>query len=176
VDSVADDGSAPSASPWPILGDLLAARDAVPVAFVPCAKGSTTHSQWVPGADHFDRSTLYGQMAHRAQLAGARAVLWYIGESDALASTSAATVQAHVETIAAAVAADLGIPSYHAKIHSWTSGPSIAAVNTGITAGVAAAANALPGPDQSAVVLGNIHYLTTPELTQLATAWRDALP
>lgn len=176
IDTVASDGALPSGSPWPILGDLLSVRDGVPVAFVPCAKGATTHAQWVPGADHFDRTTLYGQLAHRAQVSGARAVLWYLGESDALAGASAATVQAHVETIAAAVAADLGIPSYHAKIHSWTSGPSITAVNTGIAAGVAAAANAYAGPDQSAIALGNIHYLTTGELTQLATAWRDALP
>ena len=176
IDTVASDAALPSGSPWPILGDLLAVRDAVPVAFVPCAKGSTTHSQWVPATDHFDRSTLYGQMAHRAQLTGARAVLWYLGESDALAGTSAATVQAHVETIAAAIATDLGIPSYHAKIHSWTAGPSITATNTGIGAGVAAGANAYAGPDQSSTALGNIHYLTTSELTALATAWRNALP
>lgn len=176
IDTVASDAALPAGSPWPILGDLLNTRDSVPVAFVPCAKGATTHSQWVPGINHFDRSTLYGQMAHRAQLTGARAVLWYIGESDALAGTLAATVQAHVQTIATAIATDLGIPSYHAKIHSWSAGPSIVAVNTGIDLGVAAAANAYAGPDQSGTALGNIHYLTTPELTALATAWRNALP
>jgi hypothetical protein len=175
VDTVADNGSSPAGSPWPILGDLLGARDDVPVAFVPCAKGSTTFASWVPGVDHFDRSTLYGQMAHRAQLAGARAVLWYLGESDVIGGSLEATVSGHLVTIADAIDADLGIPSYWAKIHSWPGGASTTAVNNGITSGVAGSAG-LAGPDQSGILTSNLHYLTTPELTQLATAWRNALP
>jgi hypothetical protein len=69
---------------WPLLANDYVSATGIPVAFVPCAKGSTSFTSspsWVPDADPLDRSTLFGSALYRTQLSGARAVLWYQQES-----------------------------------------------------------------------------------------------
>src|SRR5690606_23700189 len=85
VDTVSSDSSpAATGSFVPPLATLIMEEQGVPVAFVPCAKGGSAITAWLPDTDHFDRTTLYGSMAYRAQQTGAKAVLWWQGETDAI--------------------------------------------------------------------------------------------
>lgn len=119
VDSVSDDAAA-AGSIWPLtLSRMLdywsSIGEPIPeVVFIPCAKGGTSITQWLPGADHLDRSTLYGSALYRARQAGTGqpGVLTVVqriqGETDAAAGMSQATYEGHLATLAAAVHADFG--------------------------------------------------------------------
>ena len=74
-------------SPWPRLGDLLAASLNVPIGFISCGVGGTAVSQWAPGAEHYPRleACLNGAGSN-----GVRALLWHQGETDAMMGTSSA--------------------------------------------------------------------------------------
>lgn len=113
LDSVSSDTA--TGSIWPLVATSHAADQSVPVAFVPCAKGGTTVLQWQPGADHLDRTTLYGSCNYRMQQAGsaaydvapkAKAWLWWQGEQDAFASTSTSDYQTRLQALADAVYTD----------------------------------------------------------------------
>lgn len=88
IDTVSSDGA--SGSIFPLLASTIAADQDVPVAFIPTAKGGTSALAWQPGVDHFNTSTLYGQMANRISAAGGavKAVLWFQGETDASGCTA----------------------------------------------------------------------------------------
>jgi hypothetical protein len=119
VDSVSDDAAA-AGSIWPLtLSRMLDYWSSVgapipEVVFIPCAKGGTSITQWLPGADHLDRSTLYGSALYRARQAGTGqpGVLTIVhriqGETDAAAGMSQATFEGHLATLAPAVRADFG--------------------------------------------------------------------
>lgn len=69
----------------------------VPVAFVPCALGSTQVSAWVQGTS---TSTLYGAMLDRAtNIGGHKAVLWWQGEGDAAISTTRSAYETSLNAI-----------------------------------------------------------------------------
>ncbi len=90
IDGVSNDliiyGSQGNGSAWPYLGTFLATNRNCSQSFVPCALGATVIAQWLPGANHFDRTTLYGSLAYRAstnqQPNGVAGILWYQGEGD----------------------------------------------------------------------------------------------
>lgn len=121
VDAVSNDTEA-AGSVWPLVASGVVADTGKPVLLVPCAKGGTSITQWLPGADHQDRTTLYGSMIFRALQAAnygvLRMVLWWQGESDAISGMSTATYQGHLQTISDAVFADLGIPLVPAKLQT----------------------------------------------------------
>ena len=56
---------APGGSYWPLLATRIVAVTGRPTIFVPCALSATSMAQWQPGADHQDRTTLYGSMVYR---------------------------------------------------------------------------------------------------------------
>ena len=73
-------------SPWPALGDMVAAAHDVPVGLISVAWGGTRVDQWLPGFK------LYPRLRDALQVVkpnGARVVLWHQGESDASAGTKA---------------------------------------------------------------------------------------
>ena len=73
-------------SPWPLLGDILATREHVPIGFVSVGWGGTRVDQWLPGG------TLYPRLQNALQIlgpGGAKAVLWHQGESDSVSNTTA---------------------------------------------------------------------------------------
>lgn len=119
IDAVSDDAAA-AGSIWPLtlsrMLDYWSSVDApIPeVVFVPCAKGGTSITQWLPGVDHLDRSTLYGSALYRARQAGSgqpgvlTVVLRIQGETDAAAGMSQAVYDAHLDTLGAAVLTDFG--------------------------------------------------------------------
>lgn len=119
VDTVSDDAAA-AGSIWPlVLSRMLDYWDSIgatipEVVFVPCAKGGTSITAWLPGADHLDRTTLYGSALYRARQAGSgtNGVLTIVeriqGETDAAAGMSQATYEGHLATLGPAVRADFG--------------------------------------------------------------------
>ena len=68
-------------SPWPVAGDLLASRYAVPIGFLSVGYGGTQVDRWVPSQnDLFPRIT---DALDAVEPNGARAILWHQGESNA---------------------------------------------------------------------------------------------
>ena len=87
VDRVSADPRA-AGSVWPLVGAGLVAADPVPVAFVPCARATTSISRWLRDERRpYSRATLYGSMVRRVRAVGGRvrAVLFWQGEADARA-------------------------------------------------------------------------------------------
>jgi hypothetical protein len=100
-------------SVWPLLATHLMAAEAVPVAFIPCARGNTTMSRWLEDpARPRSRRTLYGSLLHRVRAAGGRvrAVLLLQGESDARREVPAKVFERQLRRFAADLAADVGAP------------------------------------------------------------------
>ncbi len=88
-------------TPWPALGDLLAARWDVPIGFICVGWGGTSVDQWRP----YSTAGLFS----RLELAldevgphGARAILWHQGESDAASATTAANYANQLREVIAA--------------------------------------------------------------------------
>jgi len=73
-------------SPWPALGDLLAARYQVPVGFACVGVGGTQVTQWSP--THGTLFPRIGTALEKLKFTGVRAILWHQGESDAIAGTT----------------------------------------------------------------------------------------
>lgn len=102
-------------SAWTRLGDLLVARNQVPVAFACLGVGGTSLSQWQPPGGNYARITA-AMTAFPAH--GFRAILWHQGESDSLASTSAASYDTQMKAIIAKSRVDAGwsVPWYVAEV------------------------------------------------------------
>ncbi|MCX6363461.1 MAG: hypothetical protein NTW58_04700 [Actinobacteria bacterium] len=118
VDRVSADPQA-GGSVWPLLATGLMAAENVPVAFVPCAKGTTPIRRWVEDASApYSRSTLYGSMLRRVRAVGGRvrAVLFWQGEADARKFTPQETYSAALRSLSAALAQDCGAPLVAAQI------------------------------------------------------------
>ncbi len=92
-------------SPWPPLGDMIAAQHDVPVGFVSVGWGGTRVDQWLPGGTLYPR--LKDALAGLGP-GGARAVLWHQGESDAAAHTTGGDYAARLRAVVAASRADAG--------------------------------------------------------------------
>jgi hypothetical protein len=176
VDTVSSDSSPAAAGSFvPPLATLIMADQNVPVAFVPCAKGGSAITAWLPDTDHFDRTTLYGSMAYRAQQTGAKAVLWWQGEQDALSGMSQATYNGHLDTIADALQADLGIKLVACKLQD-CSGADVTAINAAIAEAWADNANVIPGADLSDIETDDEYHLKTDaKLQEAANRWWAAL-
>jgi hypothetical protein len=178
VDSVSSDsGSLGAGSVWPLVATgYIADHSGVPVAFVPCAKGSTSVTDWQPGVSHTDRTTLYGSCVYRAQqVGGARMALWWQGETDALAGMAQGTYAGHLNTIADALQADLGIKLMPAKLqaHSGSSSVNIAAINAAIAAG---GTNIVTGPDLTTLYADDPFHLTSDgNIVAAASLWSAAI-
>ena len=100
-------GPGSGGSPWPKLGDLLAAQDDVPVGFVSIGDGSASVESWMPASN--DNYPNLKTAVQSFGTYGFKAVLWHQGERDALVlGTSTADYRARLETIIAASRADAG--------------------------------------------------------------------
>jgi len=167
-----------SGSVWALVGTHLMNARSIPVAFVPAAKSGSSITEWQPPRNRFNRNTLYGSMAHRARLTGARAVLWWQGESDALGGMSGADYQARFSQIAGAIQSDLGIPIIPAILHNSVAIPDEqeVAIRQAVTDATAASANIIPGPDLSDLASDDqYHLLSDSNLQAAAERWWNAL-
>jgi len=184
VDAVSSDADA-AQNYIPRLATAIMADQDVPVAFVPCAMGATAIASWLPGADHQDRTTLYGSMVYRAlAVGGVKAVIFHQGESDATVNsfTGGATYKSRLKTLASAVYDDLGVPLVVCRIHCWSGAPDTSQANVNeINAAMAAAAaedsHILLGAnfDSPTPVTTSLHFTTDAELTDAAARLWSAL-
>ena len=114
----------PGGSVWTRLGDLLAARDNIPVAFACMGQGSSQVSQWVPGTGDYYASHVTAAV-QAFPVNGFRAFLWHQGESDAIANTTPAVYQTRLNSVISQSRVDAGwsIPWYisEASFHPATS-------------------------------------------------------
>jgi hypothetical protein len=93
-------------SPWPLLGERIAASQQVPVCFRSASLNWTEVAAWLP-----PDTELYKNLASCVKAFGndgVRAVLWHQGESDTLVKTSAETYCERITTIVAALNKDAG--------------------------------------------------------------------
>jgi hypothetical protein len=176
IDTVSSDDTA--AGSWiPSLASQIVGYG-IPCAFVPCALGNTSITQWQPGASHTDRSTLYGSMVYRAQLMASKngipckAILYFQGENDVSSGMAQNTYVGYFTTFAAAIATDLGIPIIPAKL------PYLALYSSGANAAIKAAfdqiwkqlGGVMIGPDLTTVTVdGTNHIRADADLTDVAT-------
>lgn len=185
VDSVSSDTTPVAAgSIWPLLATHHISNTGRTPIFVPCAKGATSITAWLPGADHQDRTTLYGSMVYRALQAAnygtLRAVLWWQGETDAVAAMSQATYNGHLDTIANAVMADLGVPLMPCKFQrcSGITDANEDAINAAIAEAWGDNANVATGPDLTGITTDSgdgLHLNADAKLSSAAALWWTAL-
>lgn len=185
VDTVSSDTSpAAFGSVWPLVAtQLMAANGRVPI-FVPCAKGGSSITAWLPGADHQDRTTLYGSMIYRALQAAnygtLRGVLWWQGETDALAAMSQATYNGHLDTIADAVFADLGVKLMPCKMQTCggIGDADELKINNAIGDAWADNANVATGPNLTSITADSgdqLHLNSDGNLLSAATLWTNSI-
>ena len=165
----------------PILGSKVATALNCPVMFVPCALGASSISQWQPGSNHQDRSTLYGSAVFRANaVGGVRAVLWHQGETDAHDGVAQASYRASLSALAAAFRADLGaklVPCQLQSGGSYAPQANLDAINAAVAAEWAGDANVLPGPDLSTLTVddGFAHITSDANMAAAGNLWWQAI-
>lgn len=91
-------------SPWPKLGDLLAAAHDVPIGFVQIGYGGSSVLSWTPAEN--DHYLNLKDAVETLGVNGFKAILWHQGERDA--ATSAALYAERLETVIAASRVDAG--------------------------------------------------------------------
>jgi len=175
VDTVSSDANQVLGSPWVPMASLYMADMSLPCAFVPCAKGGSAITDWLPGADHQDRTTLYGSMIYRALQTGAKCVLWWQGEQEVVSGMSQADYNGHLDTIADALYADLGIKLMACKLETGT-GYDSSIINAAIAEAWGDNANVLTGPDFSDLTAtGDVnsvfHFKSDAEMTTVSGRW-----
>jgi hypothetical protein len=97
-------------SVWPIVGDLVAGSQEVPVCFRSATLTWTSSSKWMPGVEHFGFK-LYENLVACAKAFpkhGVRAVLWHQGESDSVAGSTAEAYFQRLQTIIESLNQDAG--------------------------------------------------------------------
>ncbi len=184
VDAVSSDVDA-AQNYIPRLATAFLADQGVPVAFVPCAMNATAIVSWLPGADHQDRTTLYGSMVYRAlAVGGVKAVLFHQGESDATITdfTTGATYKTRLLALAAAVWADLGVPVVVSRIHCWDGAPSttqenVDEINAAMAYAAAENSHILLGPhfDSPTPVTTSLHFTTDADMINASSRMWSAL-
>jgi hypothetical protein len=165
-------------SVWTLLATHIMNERGIPVAFVPASRGGSSITDWQPVRNPFNRATLYGSMAHRARLTGAKAVLWWQGETDALENMSQADYFIHFTAFAAAIQRDLAIPLVPCLIHNSMGIPDDAEAS--IRRAVVEASQSQPGillgPDLSDMASDDPYHLQSDVNLQTAAArWWAAI-
>ena len=180
VDRVSSDSHA-FGSVWPLVATRLVAADPVPVAFVPCARGTTSIYSWLKDARRpYSRTTLYGSMLRRIRAVGGkvRAVLFWQGEADARTGLPREDYEAALSLLAGQVAQDCRAPLVAAQIGDYDLRYAADSVN-GIRLAqqdVWALGVVVPGPVLYDVDLhGRVHFTQPSELDAAARRWTAAI-
>lgn len=180
VDAVSSDPA--GGSYYPLLATTLMAGQSVPIAFVPCAKVGTRIAEWQPGANQFDRTTLFGSMAYRIQTIGgkARCILWWQGESDVIDVTTRTNYANGLNAMINAVYNLFGIKTMPCKLENMTtagvwSSSYYTTINLAIGDVWSGNSNCVQGPDLSVwQPSGDIHYNVS-EAPTIRNYWWSAL-
>lgn len=99
-------GCGDGGSPWPILGDLIAQSQGIPVCFRSASLTWTEVKNWMPPDTQLYKNLV--QCVKQFGTDGVHAVLWHQGESDSLAKTPAATYYERLKTIIETLSRDCG--------------------------------------------------------------------
>jgi sialate O-acetylesterase len=177
VDAISGDPDA-GGSVWALIGTHLMNARNIPVAFVPAARGGSSIADWTPPSSRFNRSTLYGSMAHRARTTGAKAVLWWQGEIDALENMSQAEYAAQFGRLASAIQSDLGIPIIPVLIHNSMAIPddAEAAIRRAVIEAAQTYSAIRLGPDLSDLASDDqYHLLSDANMQAAAERWWGVL-
>lgn len=180
IDTVSSDASA--AGSWVVLlATEIMNNEHVPVAFIPSALSGSGIIEWQPGANHQDRTTLYGSAVYRTLQAapnGIRAVLWHQGEHEANvgAGTNMTTAeyQGYFISLVNAFYTDLGVPTMAALLHNSSGLPDTneGFIRTAVQNAAAANIHALVGPDLSDIASDDLYHLkTNAKLQTAADRW-----
>lgn len=176
LDSVSADGAWGTA--WIRTASTASNYLNVPVALVPGPKSGTSINAWLPASNHFDRTTLYGSLTTRINLTGATLVLWWQGESDALAGMSAATYQSKLEQLANAIYTDTGAKLMPCLLQNATGTPSaqLQAIRNGTSAAWTANSHIFPGPDLSGIDSDDAaHPMTDAKAIAISGLWWNSI-
>lgn len=114
TDPTGNTGSS-AGSCWPLLANSIVGTGAVPVAFINLAIGGTsitTHLE--SGGDFNDIKTYLANSGNRI----CRAVLWWQGETDAIAAMSQATYYGHLQALAESCRDELGAKLIPCKLQN----------------------------------------------------------
>lgn len=174
----------PAGNVYPIRGGQAAAgswfgavsnyfdQRGVPVAFVPCAVGSTTISSWQPPSPHTNTSAYYGVALTRAQLVGDHraAILWQ-GESDASGSTTQAAYETAAHALINAWFADTGRPVILCQICNSGNAGTVAQIRAAQAAVAASNPHVIAVVDMNVWSSGNVHYSSVAEINAVAAAF-----
>jgi hypothetical protein len=158
-----DDSTVGAGSFMPPLATLYMASQGVPCAFVPCAVNGSVIASWSTGG------TNYNALLTRFNAAGgnAKVILWWQGESDALAGTSKATYKAALNTLADALFAATGCKLLVAKLQN-CSGTDVTVVNAAIVECWSENSHIIGGWDLSDIATDDGFHLKTDIKVQLA--------
>lgn len=168
-------------SVWPLIASNYLENQSIPIAFIPCAAGGSSITAWQPGANHQNRSTLYGSMVYRVlQTGGCRAVLWWQGEADT--SMSGAAYNTYLDTIADAIATDIGCKLMPCKFQTSPAYPQANQdiINAAIGTAWSDNANVLTGPDLTILTADNddgfnVHLISDANVQAAASLWWTAI-
>ncbi|NLE22497.1 MAG: sialate O-acetylesterase [Actinobacteria bacterium] len=180
VDAISADRHA-RGSVWPVVATFLLAEEHVPVAFVPCARGSTSIAVWDP-ASKADRpaGTCYASMARRIAAVGGkvRAVLWWQGERDARRRTPGPEYKAALQGLSDRLWRDFRTPLLVAQIGDYDERYTAQGINTVRRAQAEAwgTSHILSGPVLYDIDLhGNVHFTRPADVKLAARRWAAAV-
>ena len=173
ADPVGYDSSAGQGSPWPLVATSFLADQGVPCGFISVSQGGTTISQWQK------LGTYYTRLSDTIAAIGGniKAVLFHLGESDAIATTSEATFNSGLDSLANDIYSDFGVPTVVSKIHDIQENGDNTNVNAAIATAWGDNANVLAGPDIGSYTtsVDTLHFKTDDELADLAGYWWSAI-
>ncbi|WP_111706335.1 sialate O-acetylesterase [Lutibacter citreus] len=179
IDGVSSDGIA-KGTPWPLIATDIMAAEGIPIAFVPTAKGGTSISQWQPGTNHSNASTLYGSMNRRISAVGGKVkgILFFQGESDSSNGVTQANYETGLNTFVNTVENDFsGTKTLIGQIgHSGFAGND--KIRAGQISVINSNPNALLGPATYDIDLSDgdtLHFKSDPAMQEFARRWYLAI-
>ncbi len=85
-------------SPWPVLGDLMAAQYDVPIGFISVGQGGSAVQDWQPG----NQRNFFGLLQRALNAvpdSRVRAILWHQGENNAIRRTSSEVYRDQLQSL-----------------------------------------------------------------------------
>jgi hypothetical protein len=131
LDACDPGGDGPGVSFGVSAGNWTRALTGGEVFLIPAAKGGSSADAWQPAADRYDRTTLFGNAAHRATLAGLErgapvgyeaegaaygGVLWFQGETDSSRLSRTIGFRSKTDAVFDAFESELGAPIIYAQL------------------------------------------------------------
>lgn len=155
----------------------------VPVAFIPSARSGSGIDEWSAGANHQDRTTLYGSAVYRAlQVGGIKANLYWQGEHEANvgAGTDMTTseYEGFLNQLVNDFYADLGVKTMAVKLQNSSGLPDLneGYIRTAVENVEASNSNIMVGPDFRDIGTDDDYHLKlTAKLQTAADRWFTAL-